>query len=286
MATNNKHLKHHLQKAVVAHKSNHYRPHIVRVQGLMALGLLIASIQLSYLYTQSGAVLGSTVNHSTQQLLQETNKQRQAVGAEALVLDKALSAAASHKASNMFQDNYWAHTSPTGITPWHWFAQEGYSYSVAGENLAKNFRTPQAIVAAWMNSPEHRRNMLDVRYKDVGFAVQRGELQGKKTTLIVALYGTPKTDELLPTGVLAASNASFNLISRFGIGLKQLNPSVLASIFLLMLAMLAALFAHAKRAHLPKAWRTSWRRHHGVYSAAGLVAVALFIVLLYGGGQI
>jgi hypothetical protein len=105
-------------------------------------------------------------------------------------LDARLNQSATLKAQNMFAENYWAHVSPSGIQPWYWFTQAGYSYSYAGENLAKDFDTTSGTIQGWMNSPGHRANILNPNYTDVGFAVENGTLVGGQTTLVVAHYGS------------------------------------------------------------------------------------------------
>jgi uncharacterized protein YkwD len=44
----------------------------------------------------------------------------------------------------------------------------GYAWASAGENIATGFLTPQAVVKAWMASPDHCQNILDPGYADVG----------------------------------------------------------------------------------------------------------------------
>jgi uncharacterized protein YkwD len=46
-----------------------------------------------------------------------------------------------------------------------------------GETLAwgrGSLATPEAIVAAWLESPPHRRVLLEARYRDVGIGVTTG----------------------------------------------------------------------------------------------------------------
>jgi uncharacterized protein YkwD len=44
----------------------------------------------------------------------------------------------------------------------------GYNWQTAGENIATGFTTPRQVVAAWMASPDHCRNILDPNFRDVG----------------------------------------------------------------------------------------------------------------------
>jgi uncharacterized protein YkwD len=44
----------------------------------------------------------------------------------------------------------------------------GYRWSVAGENIATGFATPASVMNAWMHSPDHRANILNPAYTDIG----------------------------------------------------------------------------------------------------------------------
>ena len=162
--------------------------------------------------------------------------------------------------------------------------------SEAGENLAKGFHSSAGVVTAWMNSPEHRQNVLDGNYTDVGFAVQTGEFQGKKTTLVVALYGEPTTSAVQASAgrqvVLAAHDDPLSPIARLGVGLQSMTPALLGSLVLLVIAGGVALSAHAYRNKLPREWRLSWKKHHGLYKAVGMASLAVVLLALYGGGQV
>lgn len=118
-----------------------------------------------------------------------SNQARASQGLGGLSANGALSQAAYNKANDMFRNNYWAHTSPSGVTPWDWLAGVGYSYQSAGENLANGFSTGSAVVNAWMNSPEHRANLLNPNFNETGIAVVPGVLGGQQTILVVAYYG-------------------------------------------------------------------------------------------------
>ena len=122
---------------------------------------------------------------SVEDLLLLTNIQRQQNHLPVLQMNSELAAAAGAKAQNMFAENYWAHNSPSGKTPWDFIRGAGYNYVYAGENLARGFTTAQDTVNAWMASPDHRANILSPNYNDVGFAVAEGSLTGDADTVLV-----------------------------------------------------------------------------------------------------
>ena len=135
-------------------------------------------------------ILGYATDIHVEKLLAATNAKRQAAGLGPLAFDSQLSAAAARKAADMVGNNYWSHTSPKGATPWQFITESGYAYAVAGENLAKNFSDSQGVVEAWMASTTHRDNLLKSSYRDVGFAVVNGILNGEETTLVVQMFGS------------------------------------------------------------------------------------------------
>lgn len=138
-------------------------------------------------------ILGFATDINTAALLEKTNFQRQQNGLSALSYNNVLSNAAYQKAQDMFTDDYWAHVAPDGKTPWDFIIQNGYKYSYAGENLAKDFNKSGGVVSAWMNSPSHRANILNPNYTEVGFAVVNGNLSGEETTLVVQMFGQPES---------------------------------------------------------------------------------------------
>jgi len=102
--------------------------------------------------------------------------------------------AAQAKANDMVKQNYWSHDAPDGQTPWSFITASGYAYSVAGENLAYGFASAGDTVAGWMNSTDHRANILDSAYQNVGFGVASSpNYQGKgPETVVVAEYAAPE----------------------------------------------------------------------------------------------
>jgi len=281
--------KHHVRMAIVPHKKNDYRPHLIRRYGLVAIVFVVAGLQFGYNAATTGSVLGRESTVTIGSLLDETNKARSNDGEPALGLNKQLSQAAYLKAQDMFAKQYWAHNAPDGTQPWKWFGDVKYNYAEAGENLAKNFSTSGTVVSAWLASPAHRANVLKSDYKDVGFAVVDGVLNNKQTSLVVAMYGQPaesavagaETKFSQPPVAMAISP-----IAQFGLALQSIGPAALGGLVLIALAAGVALAAHAYRRKLPKTLRQSWYRHHGLYKAAGMMSLGVMVIFLSGGGQI
>ena len=134
-------------------------------------------------------------------IISETNLQRQEngnpsttlrTGLPALVENKKLDEAAIAKANDMFLNQYFEHTSPTGIDPGKLVQSYGYDYVVAGENLILgNFSSEKEVVQDWMNSPGHRANILNNRYTEIGVAIIKGTYKDQTVWIGVQEFGLP-----------------------------------------------------------------------------------------------
>jgi len=91
-----------------------------------------------------------------------------------------LNRAAKAHADDMVAKKYFSHQSPSGAGLADRVRKSGYLRSddwLLGENLAwatGTLQSPEVVVAAWMNSPSHRRNILDRKFKDLGLAATYG----------------------------------------------------------------------------------------------------------------
>jgi uncharacterized protein YkwD len=109
------------------------------------------------------------------------NAQRTARGLARLRDQPALAQVASRFARQMVRDRFFDHTSPGGSTMLSRIKQTTYlrhalSWTV-GENLAwgtGTMATPRATVDAWMHSSDHRANLLDRGFADVGIGIATG----------------------------------------------------------------------------------------------------------------
>lgn len=129
------------------------------------------TLQPHSLLPQSRGVLAYATDVNQTGLLENTNNQRLNNGSAALKLNGLLTSAAQAKANDMVARGYWSHNTPDGQEPWVFFAQAGYQYAAAGENLAYGFITSNDTVIGWMNSPAHKENLLNGTFTEVGFGI-------------------------------------------------------------------------------------------------------------------
>jgi len=112
-------------------------------------------------------------NDSERQLFESLNRERTAQGLSTLQWDNALFKAARHHALLMLNLNMLEHQLPNEPGLEARLAEAGARFSVIAENIAVG-PNPETIHKGWMNSPGHRKNILDPRLTSVGIAAVRG----------------------------------------------------------------------------------------------------------------
>lgn len=93
------------------------------------------------------------------------NAQREAAGVPPLAINTTLVSAAQIRAKELTQN--FSHTRPDGSIS---FSAFNVSYSGAAENIAAGQWSPEWVVDSWMNSEEHRANIMDARYTQTAIA--------------------------------------------------------------------------------------------------------------------
>jgi uncharacterized protein YkwD len=104
------------------------------------------------------------------------NQQRHRYGLRSLKSNGRLSLASQRHANDMTRRKYFEHGNFVGRIKSARYLQGASSWTV-GENIAwgsGELATPKAIVRAWMNSPGHRHNILNRKFREIGLGVARG----------------------------------------------------------------------------------------------------------------
>jgi hypothetical protein len=256
---------------------------------LVIVGLLFG-LQVLYNITAAhrSQILSYATNVSSADVRRAVNTAREDSNEQPLKVSSELNKAASMKAADMLQKDYWSHNSPSGDQPWKWFEQAGYSYQNAGENLAKDFMTSDGLVKAWLDSKSHRDNVLNPAFHEVGIAAVNGTLDGKKTTLVVAMFGTKKPRTTLQSGTVTSVTTSSraNLLSNPAQVATITNPLSIITLVILVGVILVALLTHWHFIKLPKKARKSWYKHHALYTASLALLAATYTVYIFTSGSI
>jgi uncharacterized protein YkwD len=118
------------------------------------------------------------------------NQQRTSRGLQALSGNAKLGQSAQGWTNTMVAtQNFWHGTN---------FAQRlsavGFDWMYAGENIATGYGTPAQVVAGWMASPGHCRNILDPQYTSVGTGLVTQAISGFSTqpSTWTQDFGTPQ----------------------------------------------------------------------------------------------
>ncbi len=103
------------------------------------------------------------------EVLRLINQQRAGQGLKPLAETAAMDRIASVRAAEAAVR--FSHVRPNGTSPASLFTQNGITFSAAGENLGRGYASPESLVAAWMNSAEHRSNILKAPFQSTGIGV-------------------------------------------------------------------------------------------------------------------
>ncbi|HVH03077.1 MAG TPA: CAP domain-containing protein [Amaricoccus sp.] len=96
-------------------------------------------------------------------VLRLVNDIREDRGLDPLINDHRLNLAAEDWSRTMARKDIFEHSDVAGQ-----LAKQGYQWSAYGENIAAGYETPEAVVAAWMDSPGHRGNILSPAFEEIG----------------------------------------------------------------------------------------------------------------------
>ena len=110
----------------------------------------------------------SSVTDFEQEVIRLVNEIRVENGLKPLSYDWQLGRVARIKSQDMKDNKYFAHNSPVYGTPLQMIKNFGISYRSAGENIAKGYTTPEAVVNGWINSSGHRANILNASFTHIG----------------------------------------------------------------------------------------------------------------------
>ena len=176
-------------------------------------------VNISSLSFAQASVSGSS-------LVALANASRTKDGLSILTTNAKLESAARAKANDMFANQYFAHTSPQGKTPWNFISDAGYSYVYAGENLAIGYTDSAELHNDWMNSPTHRENIMNPNYREIGLASVDGVYEGTHTTIVVQEFGsTSAQSPVVADENNTNTNSNENLINTSNEGALTANAS-------------------------------------------------------------
>ncbi|GAA2440844.1 CAP domain-containing protein [Streptomyces glaucus] len=123
---------------------------------------------------RSGAPAAASAESAAEaQVLGLVNEERAKVGCSPVTASSALAELAGDFSDAMAEQGFFDHTDPSRATPWDRAERAGIS-NLGGENIARGQTDAVAVMAAWMNSPGHRANILNCDFRTLGVGVHFG----------------------------------------------------------------------------------------------------------------
>jgi uncharacterized protein YkwD len=171
------------------------------LQGMAAVRIaaLAAALALAAAFAGTAAAAVS-LSPLEQSILADINVVRSEHGLAALKMNTRLTVAARAHTRQMALDGYFAHESADGSSFWRrvqgFYRSAPWSVWSVGENLlwsSPDVTAPQAL-QLWLASPEHRKNLLDPRWREIGVAAVHtahapGVYAGREVTIVTTDFG-------------------------------------------------------------------------------------------------
>ncbi|WP_326709441.1 CAP domain-containing protein [Streptomyces sp. NBC_01474] len=113
----------------------------------------------------------ASASGDTARVLTLVNNERSKAGCSPLTMNAKLTKAAQDHSKDMASHRNMSHTGSDGSSPGDRITRAGYTWSSYGENVAYGYSTPEKVMAGWMSSPGHKRNILDCSFKEIGIGL-------------------------------------------------------------------------------------------------------------------
>ena len=100
-------------------------------------------------------------------VVHSVNEIRENHGCKPLKVARKLNKSAQRHAEDMSSKDYFSHTSADGRS---WVSRQratGWK-KPGGENIARGFDSAGPVMTAWMNSPLHRKNIVNCNFRHIG----------------------------------------------------------------------------------------------------------------------
>ncbi|MCB5169080.1 CAP domain-containing protein [Streptomyces bambusae] len=120
--------------------------------------------------TQEAAASAASATTAAERVVALVNKERAKVGCKAVKANKKLTTAALKHSKDMAAHRTMSHTGSDGSDPGQRITRAGYQWRTYGENVAYGYTTSTKVMKGWMNSPGHKRNILNCAFKEIGVA--------------------------------------------------------------------------------------------------------------------
>ncbi|TLQ44981.1 CAP domain-containing protein [Streptomyces marianii] len=110
----------------------------------------------------------SPASGAVARVVQLVNSERSKAGCSPVTVNAKLTKAAQDHSQDMAAHRNMSHTGSDGSDPGTRITRAGYNWSTYGENVAYGYETPEKVMAGWMSSPGHKKNILNCEFKEIG----------------------------------------------------------------------------------------------------------------------
>lgn len=148
---------------------------------LLAAAALICGAGMA----QANCSVPAGANGYANELIRGVNASRAQMGLSQLDFNRRLSRAAMTHACDMQRNGFFAHQGSDGSNSHERVKRVGYRTCLTAENLAHGYPQAMTVVNGWLNSPGHRRNMLQPDVQEMGVAITQGP-HGPIAVLVVS----------------------------------------------------------------------------------------------------
>lgn len=124
--------------------------------------------QYALVFADDQAFAKSTDDPAVEEFIRLLNGRRSRMGCPELKWDDRAASVAKSHSRDMARRNYFSHINPEGKDSFDRLRASHVRYSLAGENIAAGVKSGQGAYELWLNSPDHRENMLDCRFTHQG----------------------------------------------------------------------------------------------------------------------
>jgi uncharacterized protein YkwD len=167
------------------------------------MGIIAAAALVVPAATAAPQRSGAALSPLESGVLVDINAFRRAHHLTPLKLNTRLTAAAEEHTQQMAQDGYFAHNSANGSAFWRriqqFYSSGIWSYWSVGENLLWSSPdvTPAKALQMWLASPEHRANLMNPRWREIGVSAVHenaapGVYKGLDVTIVTTDFGVRK----------------------------------------------------------------------------------------------
>ncbi|MEZ5499126.1 MAG: CAP domain-containing protein [Steroidobacteraceae bacterium] len=153
-------------------------------RGALLLSFALIAAQPTLADVFAGEASSARMHHQILQLVNEARSRSRRCGhslypaAAPLGASRMLDEAAARHAHDLADHRHFDHTGTDGSEPRDRVRASGYGSRLTGENIAFGPESAEEVVRGWLASPGHCANIMDARFRDMGFAVVRGYRRG------------------------------------------------------------------------------------------------------------